>query len=81
MKLRHFMDENIDGFLKDLLKLPPEDKLKYMVLLMPYIIPKLKEGKLEINGEMEIKWIETKTYDPNGQANTSIRLLTGQEND
>jgi len=70
-QMRKFMDNNLDGFLNDILNMSIDDKLKYMVLLMPYVLPKLRDTTLEIKGDIAVIWQETKVYE-NGDSLKSL---------
>ena len=50
-KLKDFMEGNADKFLEDILKMDDQiERTKFIVQLMPYVLPKMKETDVSITG-------------------------------
>lgn len=47
-KINDFLDGNFEKVKADFLKLEPKDRLKFYTELLPYSIPKLQAGTLDI---------------------------------
>ncbi|GAF84037.1 unnamed protein product [marine sediment metagenome] len=72
-EIQKWFDENIGDLLEAIAGMEESEKVKYATALLPYIVPKLKDHTLEIKGNVDITWNETKTYEIDGKTNKVSR--------